>query len=106
MFLIKGQERKYKCLNYSKVIYSKVNENKYHFTRKSIYVMSKNGELIKKIGFPKECDSILREKMIELWDMFYSDLQLYVVISMRATYDLKTLLNEETLEYGELSLYK
>lgn len=106
MFLIKGAEKKFKCLNYGQVICSKVNENKYYFTRKRIYVVNKDEELIKKIGLPQNCDARIREKMIELWDIFYSDLKLYVIISMRASLDRKSILNEETLEYGELTPYK
>lgn len=96
----------YGCLKHSKQIKSIYNEYIYYMTRKKIIITNSNGGIVKKIDLPKTMDNVVNSRILEFYDMYYSNEELLVIIRMLDYYDCKSALNEELLELGELTPYK
>lgn len=88
------------------VIKSQINTNQYYVTPSKIYVVDENQNLIKKIQLPKTKDYIVNERMEGFCDMGFDGKNMWVIIPMRDYYDKKAVLNESTLELGELTSHK
>ena len=99
-------KKKYRCLTCGMSIDSIVNDNKYYMTRKMIYVINSQGELVKKIGLPKTNDWLTNQRMQGFMNMIYYGSELMVMIYMQDYYDRKTVLDEDLLVFGELSLHR
>lgn len=96
----------YNCNLNGRHIKSKVNNNEYYLTRKRIVVTDERQTLVKKIELPKTVDKTVNDRMLGFYTMWFDDEDMWVIISMRDYYDQKAILNEETLELGELSPFK
>ncbi len=82
-------------------IHSKLTNNRYYITKKKIFVIDNTGRLIKKLELP-----IQNGDVIGFAFMFYEDEELITIILMRDYYDRQVTLNEQTLEFGTVRLFK
>lgn len=96
----------YNCTQNGRHIKSKVNKNEYYLTRKRIVVIDEKQTLVKKIELPKTADKAVNDRMLGFYTMWFDDEDMWVIIRMRDYYDKKAVLNEETLELGELTPFK
>ena len=99
-------KKTYNCTINGRHINSSIISNEYYLTRHKIVVVDENQIVIKKIKLPKTKDSDVNERMMGFYTMWYDDEDMWVIIRMRDYYDNKAILNEETLELGELTPWK
>ena len=64
------------------------------------------GVLIKKIALPVPANDTVRQRIQGFKDMYYDGKHMWVILEMNDYYDAKMILNETTLELGEMTPYK
>ncbi len=64
------------------------------------------GVLIKKIALPVPANYTVRQRIQGFKDMYYDGKHMWVILEMNDYYDAKMILNETTLELGEMTPYK
>ena len=92
---------KYNCSKHGCFVESQVTENKYYVTRKRIFVISTRGTLIKKLELPIKNDDVIGFSF-----MYFNGNNMIAIILMQDYYDRKAVLNEDTLAFGEVKLFK
>lgn len=87
-------------------IQSEVKPYRYHMTKDKIFVIDSGGVLIKKIALPVPANYTVRQRIQGFKDMYYDGKHMWVILGMNDYYDAKMILNETTLELGEMTPYK
>ena len=75
-------------------------------TKDKIFVIDSGGVLIKKIALPVPANYTVRQRIQGFKDMYDDGKHMWVILEMNDYYDAKMILNETTLELGEMTPYK